>query len=250
MEKQVVKKEEATLPSLSNWKQGQASTINPANILIPKLLVMQGLSKFVVEEKAQMGDFVDSVSGEILGSAREKAYKPVKIIPIKLWENWVVYERVDGSVKFSEIIDITPQNENWEQEAITPEGKQLVRFKAINAFVLVADKLDYFPFQMTFKSTSYTAGKKLATYFMQQEQMLRLPAFYNTVDVTAKKLTNEKGTFFVMDIDLTQKAKAKEEAIIMADKWFGVLNSQKLKVDQSDLHEAETTTKKVDDTRF
>src|SRR6185369_11032375 len=62
--------------------------IRSSSIVIPQILKMELMSDLVAEGKAKFGDFVDSLSGEVLGNIE----KPLVIIPIEVQEVWVVYE--------------------------------------------------------------------------------------------------------------------------------------------------------------
>jgi hypothetical protein len=211
------------------------------DILIPKLLVMQGLSKMVTDDKAQMGDFVDSVSGEILGSAREKDLRPVKFVPIMTFKTWVEYEKIeikgkDAKLEFRGIIPMTEANANWPLEE-EKEGKSLRRDRCINFYVLLADKPDDLPYLITFRRTSFRAGQKLATHFKKCElAALRgkpVPPAATVFALTASKLTNEKGTFYVADLSPT--GTTPKETLKLAWDWYQMLKTANVKVDNSDL---------------
>lgn len=227
--------------------------VDSKDILIPKLLVMQGLSKLVVEDKAQMGDFVDSVNGEILGSAREKAPKPVTIIPIKTFKTWIEYEKIDDKkLEFRGIVPMDETNANWPLEEVK-DGRDMRRDRCINFYVLLKDKPDDLPYLMTFKRTSYRAGMKLATHFKKCElAALRgkpVPPAATMFDVTATKTSNDQGTFYVFDV--VQKEATAPEHLKLAWEWFQMFRTASVKVDNSDLQADDSAVGSVeDDGRF
>lgn len=229
------------MPQVHEQTWGTEGT-DSRDILIPKLLVMQGLSKMVVEDKAQMGDFVDSVSGEILGSAREKNPKPVTVIPIKTFKTWIEYEKIDDKkLEYRGTIPMDASNANWQMEEVK-DGREIRRDRCINFYVLLKDKPDDLPYLMTFKRTSYRAGMKLATHFKKCElAALRgkpVPPAATMFNVTATKTSNDQGTFYVFDV--VQSETTSPEHLKLAWEWFQMLKTQNVKVDNSDL-EGEVT---------
>jgi hypothetical protein len=234
-----------------NW--GTEGT-DSRDILIPKLLIMQGLSKMVTEDKAQMGDFVDSVTGELLGSGREKALQDVNFIPIMTFKTWVEYEKIEvkgkePKLEFKRIIPMDETNANWELEE-DKDGITIRRDRCINFYVLLANKTDDLPYLITFRRTSYRAGQKLATHFKKCElAALRgkpVPPAATIFKLSASKMTNEKGTFYVVDV--TPSEPTPKESLKMAWDWFQMLKASNVKVDHSDLTgEVEPETEIIED---
>ena len=54
--------------------------VSARDIIIPKILAMQGLSELVTDGKAKFGDFVDSVTHQVLGSID----KPLEFVPFHM----------------------------------------------------------------------------------------------------------------------------------------------------------------------
>jgi hypothetical protein len=232
METQSVVKAEKNLPQVFDSAWGTEG-VDKRDILIPKLLVMQGLSDLVTEEKAQMGDIVDSVTGEVLGSCREKDYKPVPVIPIMTFKTWVVFKKSgNGQTEFKEIIPMTAGNENLPRE-----DEEFVRDRCINFYVLNANRTDELPYLLSFRRTSYRAGAKLATYFTKCELAARrgrpVPPAARIWNLGGSKQSNDKGTFYVFDVE--QAGETPKEAIQTAFEWYQTLRTQSTKVDHSDL---------------
>ena len=77
-EKAVATKSETAVSNvahdLSAWGETEVTS---KDIVIPKILCMQGLSDLVSDGKAKMGDFVDSLEGNILGDIDN----PVAFVP-------------------------------------------------------------------------------------------------------------------------------------------------------------------------
>ena len=74
MSKSVVKKEANEVSiDLAEWG---TPDVDATDVVIPKILAQQGLSKFVTEGKAKFGDFCNSLTGEVLGDLS----KPISLV--------------------------------------------------------------------------------------------------------------------------------------------------------------------------
>lgn len=220
---------------------GLDEAVDTQDILIPKLLVMQGLSKAVADEKAQMGEFIDSLTYEILGSAREKDPKPVEFIPLTMFKTWIRYEKIgDDKLDFRGIHPVTPENADWKWEETDEDGNHFRNDQCLNFYVILKEKADdpmEMPYLLTFRRTSYKNGKKLATHFAKCQRALQLnkvvPPASNTFKLTAVKTTNDEGTFYVMDIE--PGGKTSKEHIQVAKDWVATIKQSNVKVDNSDI---------------
>lgn len=216
-----------------------SENISASDILIPKLLLMQGLSEYVADGKAKMGDIVNSVSGAVLGGKE----KPVEIIPVYHFRTLITMEEISGKMTFKNQEPLTLSNENlpWDD---TVNGLKVRRIKSLNFYVLATEDLKApgaLPYLLAFRSTSYTTGRKLVNHFAQARDMNVPPA------KTAFKLSsfidkNEKGSFGVYDITFSRPSTTLE--LETAYKWFKIMSSSSpnVKVDESDLKKDVTST--------
>ena len=85
---------------LSAWGVEETTT---KDLLIPRLMIMQGLSQNVIDGKAKMGDVVDSMANEVIGGKD----KPVKFLPFKVEKIFYVEEWKEGHRKFSAIEQVS-----------------------------------------------------------------------------------------------------------------------------------------------
>lgn len=256
MEKTLEKRQETKLSTevMSDWG---TENVDNKDILIPKLLVMQGLSKFVTEEKAMLGDFCNSVSSEVIGTARgeKEKQKPVAFVPIMTFKTWVQYKLIDGKRQYWNVIEHTPQNSNLPLKGITKDefgiDTEVERDECINFYVLLADQPDALPYVLSFRRTSKRAGKILSTYFKEcQIATARgkpTPPAANIFNLCAQKVTNDKGTFYVLEV--TRAGKTPEQTLLRAWEWYKTLRASTVKVDDSDLTSAEEVAP-VEDDRF
>ncbi len=223
------------------WDLGK---VDSSDIIIPKLLIMQAPSKLVAQEKAQMGDIVNSVSGDVLGTCREKDNKPVQFIPFKEEKTWTIFELVGSKPEFRQSIARTPNNDNLERE-YQEGGKNFRRYRTLSYWVLLNNELENsdmpLPYVLSFRSTGFKAGKVLSTHFvlckaaLQKGKMVPPPA--TVFELSGDKVSNDKGTFFVPN--LKNVGATKEEFVVVAAQWLRTLKTKSYQIDESDVSDAE-----------
>ncbi len=218
-----------------------------SDILIPRLLLMQGLSPAVAERKAQQGDMRRNTTMELLGGPDSG----VEVVPLKLSPAWRVEEFVNGKFTFRRTEPRTAANDTQEWK-FTENGTEWRRVKVLNLFALLAKDLESFiaemekkdeipdmskmllPVLISFKVKSYKAGKAFSTFYAQIQDMKRYNAnvkpYAFKLPLTCKVETNEKGTFYVWDAAL-KPTKLAEKYLPEAERWYGYVNNmQNLRV--------------------
>jgi hypothetical protein len=196
--------------------------VSASDIMIPKLMVMQGLSKLVIDGVAKFGDFVDSTTEEVIGNMKE----PFDLIPFHMEKLWYISEKNGDDYEFSGIEAVTPHNENLPYEDIL-NGKAIKR-QMVRNFYCMNPKDMSLPMIVSFKGMSTRAGKQLATlmYMKNRAEGKQPPAYHITL--TGEKTSNDKGTFVTLKV-------TKGSATIMPEmrevlKWYTTINSGKTKV--------------------
>jgi len=261
--KAVTKKETTTavsVPMDSQLSWGSEG-IDANDVVIPKLLLMQGLSEFVSSGKARAGDIARSVTGEVLGNSTQG----VEIIPFMSFKNWVLEEKAGNRFEYRGIESLTPENVNADLEW-TQGGKLWRRNRTLNFYVLLPTdikreiealkKLEtdgefpepkdaLLPCVLQFKRTSYGAGKDLATHFIKAAAFKRPPAV-SKFKLLSKIEKNDQGTFAVFVVEPV--GKSTDEEIATCKKWYEIISNTKVQVDDSDQRkkkEPSTTTDKA-----
>ena len=229
------------------------------DIVIPRLLCMQGLSEFIANRKKSpdgkalaQGDIVRSTTLEILGDPEH----PVEVIPLKLTNEWRIEEMVKDKYEFRSREPRTAANDSlpWE---FTEKGTKWRRTKVINLFGILAEDIKKYaaavksaaetgelpdmntallPVMVSFRVMSYQAGKGMATYFAQVEDMKRhapqVVPYGHSVSLTVKQMTNAKGSFYVFEKGRATKQPA--EVVAEAKRWFEMLhNTTAIRVDET-----------------
>jgi len=216
--------------------------IDSTDIIIPKLLLMQGMSQFVADDKAKLGDYVNSVTGERLGSVVE----PIEIIPF--------YHR-----KSLDILNADENNERIRNEEFTPAnatlpwtdveaGVNIKRVKRLDFFCLVPATLakgSILPMVVSFRSTGYKAGASILTAWMETRERNRIAKeqgrladvqlpFHQSFVLSGQKLTNDKKQTYVVPAVQIGKAVPEDQQRMCLD-WFQTVKTSKaIKVDETD----------------
>lgn len=246
MTKEVVVKESTALA-----KGGPAwgsEGIDASDVVIPKLLLMQGQSEFVAAGKVKAGDIVKSTTGDLLGGAAGG----VEIIPFMTFKTWVLSEFSGSRYEFRGVEPITAENVNeplewnvgskaWRRDRclnfyvllpadISKEMKALKKLEEKGELPDPGDAL--LPCVLSFRRTSYGAGKDLATHFMKAATF-NVPPAVSKFKLLSKLEKNDQGTFYIFTIE--PAGKSSEEEINACKKWYEVISHTKVKVDDSDL---------------
>lgn len=245
----VAVKQAAPLATQPDKVLGASEGLNAQDLLIPRIYLMQGLSKLVAERKAQQGEFRGSLDGKLLGSPE----KPVEIFLISSFKTWVIFEwkadiknGVDnGKFEYTKTVPVDPENAGWEIEEVI-NGVKIRRDRALNYFVLTSEDTkegSFFPSVISFRRTGHVTGKKLATLSALQAQLGQNS--WNKVYALIPKLTtNDKGTFYTIDVGPTPRAATDEEKVLARQAYdFVEATKSVAKIDDSvERHETEVST--------
>ena len=206
--------------------------VSANDLIIPQILTMQGLSQFVVDGKAVMGEFRNSLTAELMGKYDTA---PIEVIPFHCQEVFAIHAQTDsGSFEYhaTEPIVKSPMkpgyNDNlpWEDKMLI-EGKMtpIKRIRRYNFFVLLPGELKVggaMPYFVSFKSTSVKEGKKLFNMMYVRNTAAGLtPASYK-FKIGGRKDKNDKGTFIVPTVE--QSERTTPEELTQALYWFKKLN--------------------------
>lgn len=207
------------------------------DILIAKVLLMQFMSDAVTEGNASAGDFVDSVTGELLGSFK----KPLAFIPFHLTKTFIEYEDIGTEKKYLRIIpiDSNPMSKGFNDSLPyeeTVDGKHIVRDRAMNVYVLDPLNPELPPRIITFRRTSLKAGKQLATGMYVRNASKKLPPYAFIWELCARLESNDKGKYYVFESKSTETI-INSELIETIKYWIKQVSSKSIKEDTSDIVE-------------
>jgi hypothetical protein len=129
---------EAAMPATQAQDAAWGSEgLSNSDILVPKLLVMQGLSKLVSEGLANVGQIRDSLEGNLFGGMVKPKENPqaMEVIPFSTFRTWVIFEKRNGKDEYVKTVPITPENEAWPINEVVG-GVEVRRDKCLNFYVL------------------------------------------------------------------------------------------------------------------
>lgn len=210
------------------------------DVIIPKVLPMQGLSKKVMDGQAAVGEFRDSLNNDVVGMAAGfgKPEKALEFVPFYMEKTWLIFEDKTGTgndMRFSKTLSIDASNENWPYEEVINNVK-IRRDRTMNFYCLHPSQIaegTAIPFILSFRRTSAKAGQKLATtMFMSNVKAGKTPASM-VMELSGIKQSNDKGTFVVLDVK--QKRPSSTAEVTEAFSWLKQIRAGAAKVDNSDL---------------
>ncbi len=219
---------------VNDWGNVQVSS---QDIIIPKILPMQGLSVAVAEGNAQMGEFRDSLTNKLLGDIT----KPIHCIPFFMQKTWdVLHEQADGAFKYSKSVPVVENplsadyNDNWKWET-TENGIKVKNVRRFNFFVLLPDEVEAggaVPYMFSFKSTSMKEGKKLFSQMYMRNTRAGVPPAAFTIKIGGSRQKNAKGIFIVPNFVLDRKTTDEELAECLT--WIKMIRGGQTKIDVAD----------------
>jgi hypothetical protein len=244
-------------PSLtSGW--GGMGGVDTADVLIPKLLIMQPISELVTEGKAGAGSIIRSTTQAFLGGKKGGDDLFVPFIPLLVFKDWALLQKPKGSNKFEFRAKeaFTADNANRPWNFTGKDGTEWQANANINLFALLPADIDrnalarkrlmesgelpdpqdaLMPVLIQFTRTSYHVGKEVSTHFAQAADM-GVPAAVTTLSIYTELVKGEKGSFFVYK--LGTRGKTTPEQLTVAKKWFLTLskaqNAGNLKVHEEE----------------
>ncbi len=233
MTNEISKTEKNEISAIQNGAWG-ADTVIASDLVIPKVLLMQGLSKLMNNENvsARLGEIRGSLEGNLLGGPKEA----MEIIPFFVKENWNLFEEENGKYEFRGREPRTMANDSLPLEEVV-EGKKIRRDKTIDVYVLSPKEIEqgeFLPYLISFTRTSFRAGKKLVT-IGQKLKMFKKPLASKIFKLISTKVENDKGTFYAFDVE--QGVDAKPEHTAAAYNWYLEISKNMVRIDEGDMEE-------------
>lgn len=215
------------------------------DILIPKIWLVQAMSELRKEKKADEGQFVDSLTGELLADNEET----LKFIVLKTFKRWQTFKLVQEGSKIkkefvSSEIMILGKNDNLKYEE-TVEGEKIVRRQVISAYVLVerdAVRGMNKPYVIDFAASSKYAGRKMISDIKTLNNN-KLPSFVGFFNMTSHEENFEDGSAFVKDVTFGGYL-PKKTIPFLVDCYKSIESLEdQIEIDDSDVIDAQATNK-------
>lgn len=224
--------------------------IDSSDVILPAVYLMQKMSEWVGDELAKAGQFVKSINKAVIGG-RGTA---VELVPLSFNKSFRIAEAVGNKWVRNEPWD-PAKSQEWEFEE---EGKSLKRVKCINVYALlmpevvaeakekelVAKSGEMFdlekaltPVLISFRSSSFKAGKVLTDHFAKAQQYKAEP-YVLKFKLDSHEDSNDDGDFYVSDV--VSAGKLPQEFYETCAYWRGLILKGKTKVVETE--EAATET--------
>jgi len=225
-----------TEPESETWGSDE---LDGRDMLVPKLLLGQGLSKFVTDGDADQGQIIDSLSKEVLGGVMDKKTKAAKPVALVLFDSnktWLEFEKEGAEWVYKKTFARNANNIDLAREE-TIDGIEYRRDECLNFLALKAEDAENgvaMPYMVSFRRTSMRAGKKLGT-FIRFWKGAGKPIAHKTILLTAVPMQKDDKSFWGFDVSEGPVATPKQLA--EARKWNQSIraNQEHVKVDDSDL---------------
>jgi len=169
-----------------NGPSGMADNITSSDLRLPRVALLQALSPQVQNDggKYKQGMFIDTLTQDVLPST-------VVFTPVFVFKNVIKWKpRNEGGGMIWKTTNPTPEqlaDTQWNGD------KKPVADVYINAVVLIKGSTT--PMILSFCKTSLKAGQDLATLCF-----LSKPCWKYSYNLDAVKVSNTKGTFYVMRV--------------------------------------------------
>jgi len=241
MSTQVEKRETKALAraaDLASWGAGQVLTAN--DIILPKIWALQHMSEKVGAGQGKFGEFRDSVNNDLFGDLEN----PFEVIPFHLVVKWMEFDIIankSGARKrnFKQIVNIqnNPSLPGYNDNLPYTDADGLVeRDRVMDYYVLLPMEVAEdraLPYVISFKRTSIKAGKKLALQmFVRNRDAGMVPAAV-VFNLSGKSVSNDDGTFVVMDVATSRKTSDKELGTAL--KWWQQVEKGMTRVDEVEM---------------
>lgn len=214
--------------------------ISASDLMIPRVNLMQNTSERVGMGQAAFGDLINSLSGEKIGDFAT----PCEFIPIKVQKTWVIFDVSGAQPKFIRIDPMTAQNEKQPWEGVE-NGVKVRRDQSLDFhIVLAADikKGEAFPYLLSFRRTSYAAGRALATHITKLVYLGK-EMHSKVCNLKVERQKNETNVYAVLNVQPSRAATDEEKEA--SKMWIDLLKQNQYKTDDDTLVQTEAPTQKT-----
>lgn len=238
-----------------------APEVLASDMVVPYVVIAQGTSDSVKERKAQLGDIVRSTTLEKLGDP-DKALEVIFLGPPST--GWVIEEKPKNGNRFeyrgAEPRNAANENLPWswwgdedgnEVPVGTKGATEWRRVKILKAFALLAadvasakeemkkieagdlpdpDKA-LTPVVISFRSSSYRAGKDLVTFFSKAKS-LGAAVFRYIVKLSVTYETSGENSYYVWKMDTVKPKAVTKDDLPQVENWAAIVGRGNVRTDE------------------
>lgn len=229
---------------------GAGEEIDTMDILIPSLMLTQGLTKAVAKGKAKVGRYINSTDLKDHGDKVEVIVMDSQ----KLWQEYKVVP--NGKDEYLQTIEYYG-NEKLPYQYKNEKGEDCTRKQVLKFFVLLLDEIKEgiaFPYTVSFKGGSKKAGRELSTHFAKLRTK-SLPSFAKVFSL-GTELVEDEHTYYVKTVDMGRDITREE--LDSVKQWLAELKANKDRIvlddseerEETNTVEAEVVNESTDGTKF
>jgi len=241
----VARKETAQLANtdkdVADLYDDEDEALTSSDIMISRILLMQGQSSLVEQEKATPGQIVGSLEADLLADNGQE----LEVIPFHRYKSFRLFKAQPGGGKplFIKEMPYDKDTIEWENKRLREveiDGEMLMCFITWNYYVMLPNELDALPRMMSFSSTNFKVGKMLTTHTVSAAKMFRtryktnkgsfLP--FKTYIFGSEKTKNEKGNWFLYNVKKGRETTEAERAAVY--EWAKMAKTGGVKVHEDD----------------
>ena len=211
---------------------GAGEEIDTMDIIIPSLMLTQGLTKAVAKGKARVGRYINSMNLEDIGDKVEVIVMDSQ----KLWQEYRVVP--NGKDEYLGTIEYYG-NESLPYQYEDEKGNACTRKQVLKFFILLLEEIkggSAFPYTVSFKGASKKAGRELSTHFAKLRSV-NLPSFAK-VFTLGTELVEDEHTYYVKTVDMGRNIQKEELAAVKL--WLDELKKNKERIVLDDSEERES----------
>jgi hypothetical protein len=201
--------------------------IDSRDLEIPKLMLMQPTSGLVGDDRAEVGQIINTLDDTVVGGIDEGA---IELVPLMQYKTVRIYDASVNPPKFLRVEPDDGKNSSFEMREGREGDIPVKRVLNMNFFVLAKKEIDSgdeFPAVISFKSTSAQAGRQVATQMLKTHAKFGSP-FARSVIVGVKKEKKEKNSWAVFTIEKGNDLD--EDSLKVAQGWYEKLKSYNVNV--------------------
>lgn len=214
-----IQTKQSNLPAAST--SSNEPFITAEDLVVPRVLLMQGASDLVKKRKAQYGDMIDSVEHKILGNPE----KPIEVVPFHLVKSWIIYAIEGKDKKYLRTEPIHSANENLPYQA-KENGIDIERDKVYNFYCVLSSDLLGLPYIVSFRRSSMKAAKTITTQMYFRNVKAGLQKWATAIELGATEESYDGHTYMTFTAK-PKRVATKEEQEVCAQ-WASTIGTMKV----------------------
>ena len=229
MENEIAKQENKEISTEINSAWGAVESLNSKDVIIPKIYLMQAISKLVKADVRKSGQWVDSIDESVLADKGEK----LEVIIFDSKKRWVIstIDPKTGKLSFLRSEPLTEENAEAPYDDIDDEHGEIRRQLQYNYYCLLPSNLSK-PYVLSMSKTATNTAKKINSMFTNLAEVNR-PSASIVIALDAVSETKDSNEWWGISASQAREATAAE--LEKAYSWYlRCKNDAKVRVDDSE----------------